>query len=863
MKLTSTENKTIKKAIKNLSLELKNEPFSFYKIESENYMKSCNTLIEEYENFISVDKKVKDSIGHLELFKNMKRKNTTVDNVELCGNSVKFNKIIVKHELKDLDSYNIKCNEFINFKDNKLNFYINSKIWCDKIGRKLLERDKKHFTKYSYANNLRDVDEISLFKYYVPEYKKFISVVEQEISSAQKRRAEIIIFQLDIKNYYKGISNLKFYEEIFEEAEKEAGDNEFLKMVNTLEKDVICGYLEKYGNGLAIGVDSSKIISNLYGKYLDLEILKSNPLRYARYVDDIIVVFEYTGKENIQEYIKAIITVSKNLVIEASEKSKPYRFEFNSEKTNTFIVNNNTPKQYVCEIEKSIFNKGSFKDIINNFYEVDSFMLFDTINNFKMDGINVNVNINKVKWFINYVYKEIIYWNLYASNINLFISQLHEKYGEVINNIASLLKDSDIAQLNIHWTRMLLLDEVFGKPFKLQSRIDNLDYSNYTNTAFEALKKHDYDNHKLPFNKKDSSIAVEYDDNDETKLDNCSFLYSSFKGYTYQKQLFKLYKSFNEDNENDDVEKKLGKINAIALDELEKKCEKEVPIHDYSNLVDLEIDKIKVKLLSVNSPQQKDIEEYLLNDKLPKRSEILVKMNMEITPCDNIVLLPELVIESNLINDYVNIAKRNNVIIIGGMFLKKYGNFIVNMLITIIPLSSNSRDAHIIFRKKIHVAPKEKLLIESTINPIQATNYRIPKVKENLFILKLHEKLQILSFNCYELCDIKLRASIDKNVSLITAHEYNMDIETFKNVTRSMVKDYKVYLAQINDSKYGDTGIYLPKKEHENILMRTKGGSESLLLTEFLDFEALYKARYSVDYSNKKNFKPTPPMFLK
>ncbi|WP_257669175.1 antiviral reverse transcriptase Drt3a [Parapedobacter tibetensis] len=193
--------------------------------------------------------------------------------------------------------------------------------------------------------NLRDTYKIKqLSRYHI--LKSVIHFVSDKFPK--------VIIRTDIKNFYESIPQ----EDIINQL-----SNDHLVTVNT--KRCILNILESFnsltGNtvkkGLPRGIGISAYLSEIYMRQIDKQINKIEDLVYfARYVDDIIVIFVpsqknlYTAEDYINE-IKNIIQIESNgaLVI-------------NEEKTNDFDLQSDS-KEIV--IIKNEFNSASYsiKDI--------------------------------------------------------------------------------------------------------------------------------------------------------------------------------------------------------------------------------------------------------------------------------------------------------------------------------------------------------------------------------------------------------------------------------------------------------------------------------------------------------------------
>ncbi len=780
------------------------------------------------------------------------------------------NNLIYKHDKKNFKSNKIETNDFINFgSEEKIECmpYVNSYIWCDTIGRKIM--DDLTYKSNSYANKLHESETNILFKPFFNQYEKFISSGIREIDYAKTSKDNIIIFQLDIEKFYKNINMdnlLKVYERKVNKLIVEKKLTEFEKKVHKHELNILKEWAKK-NVGLPIGLESSKILAELYAQELDEYFLNTNPKRYSRYVDDILLVYNYRNSEKIIDYVGDDCKKIEVTVKEKEEMSNTFKeemtntYKFNENKTKVYIINETVPKQIVNLFKKQMWANSSDFFKYPDMYEFNENDFFNTKDSKKFDQIEIDVNLHEVKSIISIVYYKCINYKMYSysSEINddmkLKYSVL-EEYVDNLKSISEILTEKDMIELMDYWSKMNYIDKIMDKSVK--EKIFNIE-------QYYPLIKDEkyYDNEEIiDIDKKIEKI---------TEIEHTTKINENYDNKCCEKQILKITKMCKTKYNSIEIINKINKINSLGKLEITD----DNIIYNFSDKVKVskrlrEKEKLQISLLSEKITSESQIKKLLLKNeekkviKDKKKSMRYIQNNIKGT---DLLLLPESSILYEDIYSYCQIAKKNDVIIIGGLVHREIQGKVCNLLITIIPFDIDEkgieRDAYIHLRPKNFMSHDEKKLIKGIVREdtedkhrkfdvYEANNRKYPQ-----FII--NDKIKIQSFNCFELCDIKSRVEIKHDTSLVTLHEWNKDIDTFEKLSRSLTNDFKVVVAQVNYADYGDIGIFMPKKNIYKELIKSKGGKYSNLITEDVDFGCLFKARNCSTYAERNNYKPDTP----
>jgi len=182
---------------------------------------------------------------------------------------------------------------------------------------------------------------------------------------------------------------------------------------------------------------------------------------------------------------------------------------------------------------------------------------------------------------------------------------------------------------------------------------------------------------------------------------------------------------------------------------------------------------------------------------------------------------------------------------------------VFNFLVTLLPFEYEGyKSLAISIRLKNHYSPAEMSLLESY-------GYIIPKVKNPSYDLFSWQGCHFTTFNCFELSNIDHRARFKSKIDLLVASEFNQDVNYFSNIVESSARDLHCYIAQVNDSKFGDSRITQPSKTYSKDILKVKGGKNPTILVDSIDLNKLREFQLK-EYSGQKNlgeFKATPPEF--
>jgi len=141
-----------------------------------------------------------------------------------------------------------------------------------------------------------------------------------------------IIIRTDIKSFYESIPNDKLIKQL-------NSDSLLSPKSKELIRGIIRSYIDLSSNenlGIPRGIGISAFLAEYYMRRVDERIQKlPNVIYYARYVDDIFVIFIPSIKKNSQNYLNQI----KNII-----ESDDFGFTMNSAKTESIDVSTSSDK---------------------------------------------------------------------------------------------------------------------------------------------------------------------------------------------------------------------------------------------------------------------------------------------------------------------------------------------------------------------------------------------------------------------------------------------------------------------------------------------------------------------------------------
>ncbi|MCG3862638.1 MULTISPECIES: hypothetical protein [unclassified Photobacterium] len=271
--------------------------------------------------------------------------------------------------------------------------------------------------------------------------------------------------------------------------------------------------------------------------------------------------------------------------------------------------------------------------------------------------------------------------------------------------------------------------------------------------------------------------------------------------------------------------------------------------------------KINIGIVNISTPEKTFKHSYLRNPVLDKYR--VKKINNILNQAEiekvDLLILPEVSIPISLLKTISNFSLKNKIGIIFGLEHIISDDYAYNYIVTLLPVENDGVDSLIVdLRLKNYYSPSE-------ISMLNGYGYKIPVERQPFYNIFKWRGCRFSIFNCFELSNIEHRAKLKSKIDLLIASEYNKDIGYFSNIIESSSRDLHCYVAQVNDSKYGDSRICQPTSSNNKDIVKVKGGDNSVIISSEIDLSSLREFQikeYSYQILNKE-YKPTPPDFNK
>lgn len=271
----------------------------------------------------------------------------------------------------------------------------------------------------------------------------------------------------------------------------------------------------------------------------------------------------------------------------------------------------------------------------------------------------------------------------------------------------------------------------------------------------------------------------------------------------------------------------------------------------------------KLKIAIANMSISKDILEHSYlrrpNIKPERRKLFNTILNQAETENVDMLFLPEVSVPVAWFKWIADHALKQQRAMVFGLEHWVVGKRAFNFIVTLLPFSYDGfKSLAINIRLKNHYSPAEVALLEGY-------GYIVPEVNEPSYDLFEWRGAHFTAFNCFELSNIEHRSRFRSKIDLLVASEFNKDVNYFSSIVESSARDIHCFVAQVNDSKYGDSRITQPASTNDRDLIKVKGGKNPTILVDTINLNDLREFQLK-EYSGQKDlgtFKPTPPDFDK
>ena len=221
-------------------------------------------------------------------------------------------------------------------------------------------------------------------------------------------------------------------------------------------------------------------------------------------------------------------------------------------------------------------------------------------------------------------------------------------------------------------------------------------------------------------------------------------------------------------------------------------------------------------------------------------------------------VMSELSLPWNMLEVFLKFSADNQVGFVAGMEYLNLNNTVYNFVVTCLPFEKNHvKDCLPIFRLKKHYAPIEKSVLERE-------SFSLPVDKNKWFDMFKWKGMCFTVLNCFELTNVRARASFVSKIDTLITIAYNKDITYYDNLAESTSRDLYCYVVLNNVSQHGSSQIVAPKKQENKILLKVIRGTteknQTTIETADLDIRGL-RLFQKYGENNKDEFKPLPAGF--
>jgi|ERR1035437_520221 hypothetical protein len=701
-----------------------------------------------------------------------------------------------------------------------------------------------------------------IFRPYFKQYKKWR---DGAIQAAKHRhsRESVAIISFDLRQFYHTVNAES--KTITDCIENNSGN--YLKTVWRYHKAALNEFTSTEWLSLPIGLSSSALLANIALNSYDKLASKTHSLYYARYVDDIIMVVETpegTSKEHFLSRIETIKSNAEGFYIESNNQT----LSFSAEKTKIFFLDKEYPStpideyidrlseinsewRFIAEVDPADF------DVAKAATEIDSFgsivaprgiediglskhVLSKRLNNiiYCLSIVTVVPKKDKVKLTSSLIYafsgsRAVAFFELWEKAFTaLYLAGEFDGVILLARSIVAVINKSSSDQIEsirecktflYAYLNMSITLAICNSGKKIKKA-----HASEIETTLDIQPGKKFTNQRLYLYLEKSGMHRSY-------LTTKPFFIEAGAARSKQ-QLHSKY----------DMYMKLIEENAIAsttynLDPLVhiKDYESEV-ICDEGDIEAILMDSQNAKLTvgitnfnhidgrikaSLKKPMGVDLKQYNTFARL---------INEAIKGDCSILAFPELSIPEELFGLLAYTAKKQRMIIVGGLEYIRINNVPGNFSFALLPFKDGfKKDVRPILRAKTHYAKSESDLFADmgiSTHWTSRANYVVR-----------YKNISFTVFNCFELADIRMRDQVKGEIDLLVAIEYNRDLPYFSNIIESAVRDLHCFVVQANAGEYGDSRVVAPLSSQVMNICRIKGGKNNYLVLQKLDVQSLRK----------------------
>ncbi|MGL1903678.1 MAG: hypothetical protein OCC49_16190 [Fibrobacterales bacterium] len=791
------------------------------------------------------------------------------------------------------------------------------------------------------SNNDQKSKSRDLFKLYIDQYKKWRDIAVKSALELSKHEP-VALLSLDLKSYFYHI-NID-YQEITNILYQYFGDDSSqLKLVLKLHKTLQIIH-EKYAQkirrslktthpdcleptglpiGLPIGLTSSSILANWHLREFDITVKHAiNPIKYGRYVDDILIVYRNVIVDDnapIEKFIEQYLPNIHQLPGSESEYGLSVKSTIIPLQKSKLILqyfDNNFSKAGLQVFQNNIDERSSaFKFLANDSFESD---LDKCAYDILYEG-----SINKFRSVVGIAENESELSGFLSNHINAHRLCKLDNQKSIVPQLKMFFQGSNAIQFSRLWEKVYQYLVIHSAPDKqanliefynsIQNEIFKIRYFNekesdhITDRLITNLLEYnkisvsinlallDYENHDLPNDIFSFTDQIRYSNLIRSNLVAWPLAnYTNYEGDLTNEIEYLNSKSAGLDNHKLSMSPRFIHFDEWQTHSLADKVNHTDPLQSWisDSLEEYKVyfpGSLPIKYTSLRK-DPKSIKKNLLTISTDSFTTQKVAIANIQVPKEDIqaALRPDKKANTSFerqtkIFNILNDATKEEV----DLLILPEVSIPVSWLPFIIA-HSRRHQLGIIFGLEHWVSKgyAYNLTIEALpfkINdkykscsvtariknhyaPMELDTIQSLRLKpaSDLFKRSMYHKVKwrgmsFATYNCFELSDIRHRSLFKSELDLLVACVWNPDTNYYKHILESAVRDLHCYVVHSNTSQYGGSCVLQPTKTESKLLIYVKGGENHCILTTQLNIQPLRDFQYLSHQRQDPPFKPLPP----
>ena len=767
-----------------------------------------------------------------------------------------------KNKIRIGESGDVSIDEVNIFVDMPMMFFLNDILFTLELFNISKENSNtsnyfgNKFDEHLDSNNL--INNKLLFENYTKQYKKWKDKIIDSVKDDCELK-NMTLVKLDFKRCFY---NVQF--DINELIDKYGIDDSIpcVKISKHLYRRLSKMYFDLIGKErnknqvlLPVGLFSSNVLQNILFSDFDKKINDSNEVvAFSRYVDDMLILVKgKLLKENICHKIPGMTVENEHYFMNVHNSLIKQALPLNMSKIEVNSANN------AMSVRKNVrrITSPSFVDmeeyLEGEIFDDDHTSLKKIIKTVK-EFVNKEANGNKE--FLVYINKlrdyEIInafsIWKLIIGKLNI-----NERVNFIkrVDNIISKLKISDqfFRENLIQSTQKTLeneiniIKELLTNNKFMMLEISQMEIYEYINDI--VYKKNHYEFFPINVSIEDVFfyVSINYS-NLENYIQHVTDIYKDVNGFAFNDDLD--LKNLKIEKQTVYTDSSLSSIYFISKTEGELSTSAKILFNELSNIEKKYDIKSYVSISSIMMPE-KEIKETDIQCIYPSTYDTNEIMKLIVEAKRNnakYIIFPEFCIPYTKICKIVKFCKKNKISLISGLTHYIDNNKAINFT----AIYDHHTGIFLLKRKNYYPYDELATLSFKGISP---------SIVQPYYIVVKNEHIKYSTMTCFEATNIMDRALLKDKINLLFMPVYNKDTNYFSSIISSTSRDLSAFIAQSNNSEYGDSRITAPCDTIHKEIVQVKGGINNYVVVGELDFEGMFNKHKEMDefLDEIKNFK--------